>query len=118
MAETSSTPDQAAILAAELESRERDDARWRAAQAARPSRAGEMAEGLAAGPGLAAWLSRQEAGELTDWDLPAMAAAYRKIVSWAQAAELAMVTRIAARSARQDDRIGLSGDGRPAQVSG
>jgi Domain of unknown function (DUF222) len=109
--------DQEAFLAAELESREQEETRRRAAAASQASRAGETAERLPAGPGLAAWLSRQEPDQLTDWDLPAMAGAFRKVVSWAQAGELAMVTRIAARSAGRDDRIGLADDGRPAQVS-
>jgi hypothetical protein len=98
------------ILAAELEARDRDGA----VQTDLP---GAVAEYLPTGPGLAAWLSQQSAGQLTDGDLPGAVAAFRRVASWAQAAELAAVAEIATRSAARDDRVGLTDDGRPAHVT-
>ena len=46
-----------------------------------------------------------------------MAAALRRVTSWAQAAELAVVAQIAARSAARDPHAGLGEDGRPAAVT-
>jgi hypothetical protein len=79
--------------------------------------AGVVAECMPAGPGLAAWLSAQVPGGAADRDLAGLAAAFRKVASWAQAGELAMVAQVAARSAGRDAKIGLAAGGRPAWVS-
>jgi hypothetical protein len=102
--------DQEEILAAEREARD-------SGNAAPVDVTGLVAENLPGGPGLAAWLSQLPAGQLADRDLPGAAAAFRRVASWAQAAELAVVAQIAVRSAARDDRTGLTGDGRPAQVT-
>ena len=60
-----------------------------------------MADALPA-PGLAAWVAQCPPGQLPDVDLPAVAAALRRVTSWAQATELAIVAQIAARSAARD----------------
>jgi hypothetical protein len=98
------------ILAAELEARDRDGA-------VQTDLTGAVAEYLPTGPGLAAWLSQQSVGHLTDRDLPGAVAAFRRVASWAQAAELAAVAEIATRSAARDDRVGLTDDGRPVHVT-
>jgi hypothetical protein len=54
---------------------------------------------------------------LADHDLPAVAAGFRRIASWATAAELSAVAQIASRSAARDEKIGVLDDGRPARVS-
>jgi hypothetical protein len=72
---------------------------------------------LPAAPGVAAWLSQQVPAGAADRDLAGLAAAFRKVASWAQAGELAMVAQVAARSAERDEKIGLAEDGRPAWVS-
>ncbi len=78
---------------------------------------GLVADALPAGPGLAAWVAQCPPGQLPDVDLPAAAAALRRVTSWAQAAELAVVAQIAVRSAARDPRTGLAEDGRPAAVT-
>ncbi len=103
--------DQDADLADELAARDRDDA------PPPVSVAGAVAETLPAGPGLAAWLSGCDPGGVSDYDAPAVAAAFRRVASWAQAGELAMVAQIAARSAARDPDAGLRPDGRPACVT-
>lgn len=50
--------------------------------------AGRIAERLIPGPGLAALLGAVPAPALADHDLPAVAAGFRRIASWATAAEL------------------------------
>jgi hypothetical protein len=40
---------------------------------------GLLAEHLPAGPGLAAWLANGPSGEWSDWDLPGVAASYRRV---------------------------------------
>ena len=72
---------------------------------------------LPAGPGLAAWLAEHDPAQVADRDLPGTAAAWRKVASWAQAAELATVAQIAVRSAARDQKAGLEADGRPRQVT-
>jgi len=111
---SSAGEDQEAILAAEDEARDNE-----ARDGGAPSEdlAGLIAEHLPAGPGLAAWLAQQDPAQLPDRDLPGTAAAYRKIASWAQAAELATVAQIAVRSAARDEKAGLAADGRPEQVT-
>jgi hypothetical protein len=78
---------------------------------------GLVAEHLPTGPGLAAWLSQRSPEVLSDWDLPGAAAAFRKVASWAQAAELAVVAQIASRSAVRDDQVEVTDDGRPERVT-
>jgi Domain of unknown function (DUF222) len=68
------------------------------------------------GPNLVAFLSTTQPDALTDWDLPEVAAAWRRIASWAQAQELAAVAQIASRTAARDPRVGVGDDGRPARV--
>ena len=78
--------------------------------------AGRVAEHLAPGPDLAAWLAAAPAGELTDEDLAATAGSWRRLGSWAQANELAAVAQITARAAARDEQTGVDADGCPAQV--
>jgi hypothetical protein len=68
---------------------------------------GVIAEHLPAGPGLAAWLGNADPAEFSDWDLPGIAAAYRRVASWALAGELAAVAAIASRTAARDARADL-----------
>ena len=70
--------------------------------------AGRVAEHLAPGPDLAAWLAAAPVAELTDEDLAASAGSWRRLGSWAQAHELAAVAQIAARAAARD-RAGRRG---------
>ena len=79
--------------------------------------AGAVAEALPAGPGLAAWLSGQDPAAATGRDLVGMASAFRRVASWAQARELDLIARVAARSAAADPKAGLAADGRPAHVT-
>ena len=79
--------------------------------------ASRVAERLIPGPGLAAMLGAVPAPALADHDLPAVAAGFRRIASWATAAELSAVAQIACRSAARDSKIGVLDDGRPARVS-
>ena len=78
---------------------------------------GQLAEYVPAGPGLAAWLAAGPAGEWSDWDLPGVAAAFRRVASWAQAGELAAVAAIASRTAERDPKVGTAADGRPAGLA-
>lgn len=102
--------DQEEILAAELAARDGDGR-------VSVDLAGVVAEALPAGPGLAAWLSQQVPGGVSDRDVAGLAGAFRRVASWAQAGELAMVAQVAARSAGRDEKIGLAEGGRPAWVS-
>jgi hypothetical protein len=79
--------------------------------------AGAVAEVLPTGPGLAAWLAGQDPAAAADGDLVAMAGAFRRVASWAQARELDLIAHVAARSAAADPRAGLQADGRPAHVT-
>ena len=78
--------------------------------------AGRVAERLAPGPDLAAWLAMAPADTLDDGDLAAVAGSWRRVASWAQARELAAVAQIASRAAARDKDIGTGPDGRPARV--
>jgi len=78
--------------------------------------AGRVAETLPAGPDLAGWLGTSCPGEMEDGALAGIAASYRRLASWAQAGELAVVAQLASRSAEADKAIGVDGDGRPAQL--
>jgi Domain of unknown function (DUF222) len=106
------------------------EAEWQARQAADSGAGGEdrsddhgravspvlIGEHLPAGPGLAAVLAQDPAGQATDWDLPGLAAAYRRLAAWAQARELDAAAEIAARRAAANPRIGTSEDGRPVSL--
>ena len=78
--------------------------------------AGRVAEYLPVGPGLAGWLGSAPATSLQDRTLAGMAASWRRLASWAQAGELAVIAQIASRAASCDDKIAVAADGRPAQV--
>jgi hypothetical protein len=75
-----------------------------------------VAECLPAGPDLAGWLGSSSAANLEDGALPGVAAAYRRLASWAQAGELAAVAQMASRSAAADPKAGVDGQGRPSRV--
>ncbi len=87
--------EQDGLLAAEIEARESGSSRVTDITA-------QVGEHLPAGPFLAAWLTQCPVPQATDFDLPGLAASYRKLASWAQAAELTAVAEIAARSAAAD----------------
>jgi hypothetical protein len=78
--------------------------------------AGRIAESLPTGPDLAGWLATSSVAGLEDGALAGMAASYRRLASWAQAGELAVVAELALRSAAADDQIGVDGQGRPARL--
>jgi hypothetical protein len=78
--------------------------------------AGRIAESLPTGPDLAGWLATSSPSGLEDGALAGMATAYRRLASWAQAGELAVVAEMASRSAAADDQIGVGEDGRPARL--
>jgi hypothetical protein len=80
--------------------------------------AGRVAESLPTGPDLAGWLATGEVAGLEDGALAGMAASYRRLASWAQAGELAVVAQLAARSAAADARVGVGAEGRPARLTG
>jgi Domain of unknown function (DUF222) len=79
--------------------------------------AGAIAEVLPTGPGLAAWLAGQDPATAAGGDLVGMAGAFRRLASWAQARELALIAHVTARSAAADPKAGLAADGRPAFVT-
>ena len=107
--------DDEASLAGDLEPREPGDGTAR-------DLTGAIADQLPVGPGLAGLLSsarlRSDAdgGGPSDWDLPGIAAAYRRVASWAQAGELTAVAQIASRTAARDARADVTDDGRPADL--
>ncbi len=78
--------------------------------------AGRVVESLPPGPELAGWLALAEPGELEDGALAGVAASFRRLASWAQAGELAVVAQIAARAAARDPKIGVVADGWPVQM--
>jgi hypothetical protein len=78
--------------------------------------AGRVAERLAPGPDLAAWLASAPVAGLDDGGLAVVAGSWRRVAAWAQARELAAVAQIAARTAARDDNIGTGPDGRPVRV--
>jgi hypothetical protein len=71
------------------------------------------------GPAQAGWLgvAAAGAGRLDEHALTGVAVASARLAAWAQAAGLAAVGQLAARTAEADKRIGLRADGRPARVS-
>jgi hypothetical protein len=76
-----------------------------------------VAEYLPGSAGLAAWLDQRDPAEASDYDLPAVAAGWRRVAAWAQAREFAAIAQIAARSAARHEKAGLEEDGRPAAVT-
>jgi hypothetical protein len=104
---------QEAFLADEVAARERDEPPTAVVTGA----TGANAEALPAGPGLAGFLARQDPETAQDRDLVGMAEAFRRVASWAQAGELALVAQVAVRSAAADPRAGLAADGRPALLT-
>jgi hypothetical protein len=79
--------------------------------------AGRIAESLPTGPDLAGWLATSPAGDLDDGALAGMAASYRRVASWAQAGELAVIAELASRTAAADKRVGTDEHGRPARMT-
>src|SRR6266566_591565 len=78
--------------------------------------AGRVAESLPTGPDLAGWLATSPVPDLEDGALAGMAASYRRLASWAQAGELAIVAQLASRSAAADDQVGVDEQGRPDRL--
>jgi hypothetical protein len=103
--------DQEAFLAADAESPDRDD------PASLVELTGVIAETVPPGPRLAGWLSGQDPEAAASRDLVGMAEGFRRVASWAQAGELALIAQVAARSAAADPRAGLAPDGRPALLT-
>ncbi len=103
---------QDAVLAAQIAALENDDSDG-GGRTASPAWIGEC---LPAGPGLAAILACEPPEAASDWDLPGLAAGYRRVASWAQARELSAAAEIAARSAAANPRIGTRDTGQPQQV--
>src|ERR1700733_8734960 len=99
------------FLADEVAASERDDAPPPA------ELTDEGAEARPAGPGLAGFLSGQDPETASSRDLVGMAEGFRRVASWAQAGELAMIAEVAVRSAAADPRAGLAEDGRPALLT-
>ena len=79
--------------------------------------AGRVAERLAPGPDLAAWLATAPPAALGDGDLAAVAGSWRRVASWAQARELAAVAQITARAAARDENAATGPDGCPPVVT-
>jgi len=99
------------FLADEVAARDRDDAPPPA------ELTGATAEARPPGPGLAGFLSGQDPETASSRDLVGLAESFRRVSSWAQAGELAMIAQVAARSAAADPRAGLAKDGRPALLT-
>ena len=79
--------------------------------------AGRVAERLAPGPDLAAWLAAAPPAGLGDGDLAAVAGSWRRVASWAQARELAAVAQITSRAAARDENASTGPDGCPSVVT-
>jgi len=84
---------------------------WPAAEVA-----GTAAEFMAPGPGLASWAACMAPEQMNDYTLAGAAAACRRLASWAQAAELAIVAEVAARAAVRDSSVPAGPGGMPGQV--
>jgi hypothetical protein len=85
--------------------------RWPAAELAAVA-----AEDMAPGPGLGYWTARFAPGQMSDYALPGAAAACRRLASWAQATELALVAEVAARAAARDRSVPAEQGGLPGRV--
>jgi hypothetical protein len=79
--------------------------------------AGRVAERLAPGPDLAAWLATAPPAGLDDGDLAAVAGSWRRVASWAQARELAAVAQITSRAAARDEHARTGENGCPSHVT-
>ena len=89
-----------------------------AADASTPcDRTAAVLDQLPPGPALAAWIFGTDVRELSEWDLPGVASAFRRLAAWAQAQELAAVAEMASRTAARDDHVRVDTDGRPDQVT-
>ncbi len=112
--------EQEAILEAEIAARDADIAdivaSGRNGAEGAPVSPVLVAEHLPDGPGLAAMLAANPPANATDWDLPGLAAGYRKLAAWAQARELAAAAEIAGRRAAANRRIGANESGRPVSL--
>jgi len=106
---TGTDEDQEAVLEAEQQA-------LASCPAAPVDLSGRIAEALPTGPGMAAWLTQTSPESSTDRDLVGIAAAYRRLASWAQAGELAAVAEVSARCASRNPRVGVDDDGQPRQV--
>src|SRR5882724_2698249 len=78
---------------------------------------GVIADQLPAGPGLAAWLSNADVGELSGYDLAGITTAYQRLESWAAAGKLAAAAEIVSRAAARDAKARVGEDGRPSHVT-
>jgi hypothetical protein len=76
-----------------------------------------VAEYLPGSAGLAAWLDQCDPASTSDFDLPAVAAGWRRVAAWAQAREFAAIAQIAVRSAARHEKAGLEEDGRPSAIT-
>src|SRR5450432_2337050 len=88
--------------------READAAERDGASIAAGVLAARVAERLPPGPDLTAWLATAPADDLTDHDLAGAASAWRRVVSWAQSQELAVVAQFASRAAARDQADALT----------
>ena len=79
--------------------------------------AGRVAERLAPGPDLAAWLAAAPPAGLGDGDLAAVAGSWRRVASWAQARELAAVAQITPAPRPATRTPPLAPDGCPSVVT-
>jgi Domain of unknown function (DUF222) len=111
--------EQEAILddLAELDARAAAEGREDGGRVPLAAVAGRVAERLAPGPDLAAWLATARQAGLDDGDLAAVAGSWRRLASWAQARELAAVAQITSRAAARDENARTGPDGRPSQVT-
>ncbi|HEY1618542.1 MAG TPA: hypothetical protein VGG25_13055, partial [Streptosporangiaceae bacterium] len=69
-----------------------------------------VAEYLPGSAGLAAWLDQRDPAGASDYDLPAVAAGWRRVAAFAQAREFAAIAQIAVRSAARNEKTGLEED--------
>jgi hypothetical protein len=75
-----------------------------------------VAERLAPGPDLVAWLETAPASDKSDYDLPGGASSWARVAAYAQARQLADIAQIVSRTAQRDPKISVGADGRPARV--
>ncbi len=111
--------EQEAILddLAELDARAAAEGRADGGRVPLAAVAGRVAERLAPGPDLAAWLATAPVAGLEDGDLAAVAGSWRRLACWAQARELAAVAQITSRAADRDKHAAVDAGGRPSQVT-
>ncbi len=111
--------EQEAILddLAELDARAAAEGRADGGRVPLAAVAGRVAERLAPGPDLAAWLATAPPAGLDDGDLAAVAGSWRRLASWAQARELAAVAQITSRAAARDENARTAPGGCPSQIT-